>query len=316
MNIAAIKFFVKKNVRWYVCAGFFLILVGVGLVIMERLYITILPREIFMKQHSLLTGLAAVETIGGVPTLHWYRIRDGLEQVMVGSYTYRFTRSDEAMVADRYSTTTERQDIFLINPVKVNKISAKDMPGLVSEILPSSNGLYVVIKGVSATGTPYICVTKRNVAKLNPNCDYIQRLEKKVSPESVIKDVRWSPHRQAELQVQMTTKYGVEWWSYLPTTRQFSRASTSSDQNFEQKNYGSQSRQLTVKRLGFFWRISDAKTARDFYVIAPSKSEFLPLQNDYLLQRVGRNIFVLDPQSRTATLLASPPADVEKITVW
>lgn len=316
MNSVAVKDFFKKQLRGCIYAGIALVVLSASFIVWDRFHITIVSREVFMQEHPLLTGLMAVETKNAPPAVRWYRIRDGFEQVMNGSYVYHFTRSDEAVVVDRYSTSTDHQNIFLINPVKVNKISARQMPGLVSDIIPSSNGLYVAVVGTSTTGTPYICISKRNVAAFNPNCDYIHRFEKTVALGSSIQRVQWSPNRQAELQIQTVSKNGLAWWLYLPTTKKISQAAMSVDQSGEQDYYGSQSRHLTIERVGFFTRITDSKATKNMYLIAPSESEFLPFQKEYLLQRVGKDIFLVDPRSLTATRLASLPSEIHRITVW
>lgn len=273
------------------------------------------PLGLFMRQHPQLTGLVAVEIHSSTPMLSWYRLWDGRQQTFTGEFAYRFTRSDEALVLDRYSTSSDAQKIFLINPLKVNKLSVSGMPGIVKDAMPSPNGLFVVLTGTSTRGV-FTCVSKRNVANFKDSCKFLSSYPDLFLNGGNVEHVQWDLTRQAELQILTHSATTDTWWLYYPSTQKIMRATTTIP--LEMYNHTvNEENHLSVRRYGILVKVSEDQSNKNTWIVLPKQAEIVPMQRNFLLIVDQNNMYIVDPFTRKKAFISEiPGATSRKITVW
>lgn len=307
-----------------------LLLAAIGLagVLVWRLY-ALKTVPIAEAQIPAGTGLVAVaDASEHTPSLSFYRLNDGAEQMLAGSFQFVFEAPGRALVYGIPSTTStepdERQQYFIV--LEAQQVSVKDisaLPGPMRTADADPSGKYVLLSGAaneaaaSTDMTFYACVTPLAFYSYDSCKDVVEdlirpRLKDAFNPAAAYQSA-WLEGRAGTLLIVESGEEGRLFTYDVQKSVLTDVTASSTDIMREIANRASREPDVMIRRFGpIAWITAGGHKSGIF---ASPFSKLTPVTSGIVLEETENELRVLNLGARTrSTVAALPPKEIRHVS--
>lgn len=255
-------------------------------------------------------GLFMVEDRTQLPArLRIFRVSDGKEQTVTGTFSYLFTTPDEAIVYGSPDKDLKKQTLFIINPFKAHFVDLARLPGRLVVVDPSPNFRFLALRGLTATGTAFTCMLPKN-SLTTKDCFFLNEAVRKQSgfASNSLVEAFWNTNRQAEYVIPLIRSSSSERYAvFHPTNREILVTTTPLNVApiapiipFSVKSWGALHR--FVSREG-----------KAYYAAFDTDWQLLQFANGYILGLDAKQAYLIDPATRRYAIIAPLPPEAQRV---